>query len=112
MYHSLNCNFQLKLKYEIIKTRRELVDAVTAAVKTLHSYTLPETIAFNVMGGSSAYMQWVRDATISDANYISKAEADPNADSGTDSSSVIPIAQENEGKRGGGSGGSDGEGRA
>ncbi len=49
------------------QTRRSLVDEVSAAIKAMHSYTLPESIALDVSGGSAAYMQWVRDQTAASA---------------------------------------------
>jgi hypothetical protein len=39
------------------------VDAVTAAVKELHSYEVPESIAVDVTAGSPAYLDWVREST-------------------------------------------------
>ncbi|KAJ1441529.1 YjeF N-terminal domain-containing protein [Ochromonadaceae sp. CCMP2298] len=47
----------------MIKTRKSLVNAVTEAVKQLHSYDVPESIALDVSGGSAEYLQWVRDST-------------------------------------------------
>jgi len=47
----------------MIKTRKQLVPAVTQAVKQLHPYEVPETIALDVVGGNDKYLQWVRDET-------------------------------------------------
>lgn len=47
----------------MIKTRKQLVPAVTQAVKQLHPYEVPETIALDVVGGNDRYLQWVRDET-------------------------------------------------
>jgi hypothetical protein len=39
------------------------VEEVTAAVRGLHSYEVPESIAFDVAAGSAAYLDWVRQST-------------------------------------------------
>ena len=45
----------------IIKTSRARLDALTAAVKELHSYTVPEVIAFDLLeAGNQDYLAWVR----------------------------------------------------
>jgi len=36
---------------------------VSAAIKALHSYELPEAIAVHVIGGSAAYLDWVIKST-------------------------------------------------
>jgi periplasmic divalent cation tolerance protein len=45
------------------KTRTALLDALTARVLELHSYTTPQVVAVPIVGGSEAYMQWMRDET-------------------------------------------------
>jgi periplasmic divalent cation tolerance protein len=47
----------------VVKTREELLAKVVDAVKSLHSYTVPETIALPVVGGASPYLSWVREET-------------------------------------------------
>ncbi len=47
----------------IIKTKKSLVSEVTQAVKSLHSYKVPETIAFPVVGGNAEYVDWVKAST-------------------------------------------------
>jgi len=54
------------------------VDAVTLAVKELHSYDVPESIAVDIQGGNQDYLQWVRDATAS-------SSAGSSSDGGIDS---------------------------
>ena len=49
-----------------IKTRRRLLPALAARVRTLHPYEVPEWIALDVEA-SSAYAAWLRDATGADA---------------------------------------------
>lgn len=47
----------------VIKTRRALVEKLTARVKELHSYTVPEVIAADIVGGNPDYLAWVADST-------------------------------------------------
>ncbi len=47
----------------VIKTRAALLDALTARVRALHPYTLPEVIALPISGGSEPYLAWVRAET-------------------------------------------------
>jgi periplasmic divalent cation tolerance protein len=46
-----------------IKTRRDLYDAVEAAIKELHPYQTPEILAVPVVAGSEAYLTWLREQT-------------------------------------------------
>lgn len=46
-----------------IKTVRERLDAVQAAVLKAHPYELPELLVVDCDGGSAAYLEWVRQAT-------------------------------------------------
>jgi len=43
----------------VIKTRSSLVDEVTAAVRSVHSYDLPEVLAVPVTGGDPEYLAWI-----------------------------------------------------
>lgn len=45
------------------KTRSELLPELTAYVKENHSYNVPETIAAGIVGGSGAYLDWLREST-------------------------------------------------
>lgn len=47
----------------IVKTREHLLANLVQAVKELHSYTVPETISIPILGGSEAYMNWIREET-------------------------------------------------
>jgi uncharacterized protein involved in tolerance to divalent cations len=47
----------------IIKTRRELADAVIAAIKAEHPYEVPEIIALPVIAGHAPYLDWVYGET-------------------------------------------------
>ncbi len=43
----------------IMKTRKDLFEKVTEAVKTLHSYEVPEILALPIIDGSKAYLSWL-----------------------------------------------------
>lgn len=47
----------------LIKTRAELVDALTAAIVELHPYEVPEVIALPILEGHAPYLEWVLAAT-------------------------------------------------
>lgn len=48
----------------VCKSRRPLLDELTARVKAIHSYTVPEIIALPVVAGLAAYLDWLNDATM------------------------------------------------
>lgn len=45
----------------IIKTRKELFNALEKHVRSLHSYSVPEIIALPLVAGSAPYLNWLRD---------------------------------------------------
>ncbi len=47
----------------IAKTRRELFEALLKKVKELHSYSVPEIIAFSIVEGSKEYLDWLKEVT-------------------------------------------------
>lgn len=47
----------------MIKTTRQQVAAIRARLGELHPYELPEFVVIDVADGSSAYLDWVRQAT-------------------------------------------------
>jgi periplasmic divalent cation tolerance protein len=47
----------------VIKTRGERFAAVEKRVRELHSYATPEVIALPIVGGSQAYLNWLRVST-------------------------------------------------
>lgn len=46
----------------ILKTREDLLDALTARVRELHSATVPEVIALPILGGNPDYLRWIDDS--------------------------------------------------
>lgn len=47
----------------VLKSRTEVYEALEAAVKTHHSYDVPEIIALPILQGSSEYLSWIREMT-------------------------------------------------
>lgn len=52
----------------IIKTRKDLFNALEKRVRALHSYSVPEVIALPVVAGSAGYLGWLRDQVESPVN--------------------------------------------
>ncbi|MCC8996658.1 MAG: divalent-cation tolerance protein CutA [Nitrosomonas sp.] len=46
-----------------IKTRKQHHDRVEQLIKMMHPYELPEIIMVPIIGGSTAYLQWINDET-------------------------------------------------
>lgn len=46
----------------LIKTLSSAVESVFSAIKELHSYELPESIAVSVDDGSAEYLKWVAES--------------------------------------------------
>ena len=49
----------------LIKSRSELFEELSLAIKRLHSYKVPEIIAIPIVKGSADYMNWLVANTIS-----------------------------------------------
>lgn len=47
----------------VIKTRLEHLPEIEASLRELHSYEVPEVIALPIVGGSSAYLEWLTAQT-------------------------------------------------
>ncbi|HWP56424.1 MAG TPA: divalent-cation tolerance protein CutA [Candidatus Acidoferrales bacterium] len=43
----------------MIKTRRDLFDALKAKIQKEHSYSVPEIIALPIVEGNAGYLQWL-----------------------------------------------------
>ncbi len=43
----------------IIKSRRDLFDALRTEISKIHSYELPELIAIPIVDGSESYLTWL-----------------------------------------------------
>ena len=47
----------------LLKTRPELVEAVVARIKQLHSYSVPCVVQWPIVGGNPDYIRWVENET-------------------------------------------------
>ena len=47
----------------IAKTRRALVERLTARVKALHSYSCPCVVALPIVGGNPDFLSWIEEET-------------------------------------------------
>jgi periplasmic divalent cation tolerance protein len=47
----------------IVKTKKSMAEATIAAIKSLHSYDLPEIIALPIVAGYAPYLAWVHAET-------------------------------------------------
>ncbi len=48
----------------LLKTRRELFEALAARVKALHAYELPCVVAWPITAASAEYVAWIRARTL------------------------------------------------
>ena len=46
----------------VLKTQASLVEMVTAKVKSLHSYDVPEVIALPIIAGNKDYLNWINES--------------------------------------------------
>ncbi len=47
----------------IVKTQKSLFDALSAKVKEIHSYEVPEIIALPIIEGAEDYLKWLKEST-------------------------------------------------
>jgi periplasmic divalent cation tolerance protein len=47
----------------LLKSRTVLFEKVVAMVTSIHSYSLPEVIAFPITMGAAPYLAWIRETT-------------------------------------------------
>ncbi len=45
----------------LIKTASHLLDDVTALIRKIHSYDVPEVVAVPIIGGNEEYLKWLRE---------------------------------------------------
>ena len=48
----------------IIKTTAENAEKVTAKIKEMHHYEVPEIVFFDINGGSSDYLNWITESLL------------------------------------------------
>jgi len=49
----------------LIKTRMPLFEQVEGKIREIHSYEVPEIVAIPITRGSEAYLNWLRESTLS-----------------------------------------------
>ena len=64
----------------IVKTMREEYEAVSATIRELHSYELPEILAFDVALGDPAFLEWLEASTDKTAVFADDDEDDEDDD--------------------------------
>jgi periplasmic divalent cation tolerance protein len=45
-----------------LKARRDMFELAAAVIGALHSYEVPEILAFDVVAGSEAYLRWIEES--------------------------------------------------
>lgn len=58
----------------IIKTLESEFEGVEATIKELHSYELPEILAFNVTRGEKNFLGWISNSVDKDAEFSDEEE--------------------------------------
>ena len=58
----------------IIKTLEGEFEGVEATIKELHSYELPEILAFNVTRGEKSFLGWISNSVDKDAEFSDEEE--------------------------------------
>lgn len=53
----------------VIKTEADEFEAVAATIRELHSYELPEILAFNVAKGDARFLAWIAGAVDKNAMF-------------------------------------------
>ncbi len=46
----------------LMKTRRDLFDRLCERVRELHSYEVPEVVAFPIVAGNPEYLDWIEES--------------------------------------------------
>ena len=67
----------------VIKTLAEEFDGVSATIRELHSYELPEILSFPIAQGEANFLEWIRSSVDKQADFSDEAEeelsyADPD----------------------------------
>ncbi|HEX2642589.1 MAG TPA: divalent-cation tolerance protein CutA [Thermoanaerobaculia bacterium] len=58
----------------IIKTLEGEFEGVEATIKELHSYELPEILAFNVTRGEKSFLDWISNSVDKEAEFSDEEE--------------------------------------
>jgi periplasmic divalent cation tolerance protein len=66
----------------VIKTLEQEYEAVEATVQELHSYELPEILAFRVSRGEARFLDWIAQSLDKSAEFADDEEDDEQAPQG------------------------------
>lgn len=58
----------------IIKTQEAEFEGVSETIRELHSYELPEILAFNVSKGEKNFLEWIAGSVDKDADFSDEEE--------------------------------------
>jgi periplasmic divalent cation tolerance protein len=58
----------------VIKTLEEEFEGVSATIRELHSYELPEILSFHVTRGEANFLDWIRSSVDKHADFSDEAE--------------------------------------
>lgn len=58
----------------IVKTLEEEFEAVAATIRELHSYELPEVLAFNVGRGEQSFLDWIKSSVDKEAEFADEED--------------------------------------
>jgi periplasmic divalent cation tolerance protein len=62
----------------VIKTLEEEYDGIAATIHELHSYELPEILAFPVRRGDLRFFDWIADSVDKSAEFSDEEELEPH----------------------------------
>ncbi len=60
----------------IIKTMKTEYEAVSAAIQELHSYDLPEILAFDIAEGEAGFLDWIAGSVDKEAEFGDEDEGE------------------------------------
>ena len=58
----------------IVKTLEDEFEGIAATIRELHSYELPEILAFNAGRGEQRFLEWIASSVDKDAEFAEEAE--------------------------------------
>lgn len=58
----------------VVKTLKSEFEGVSATIRELHSYELPEILSFNVACGESHFLDWIRSSVDKQADFSDELE--------------------------------------
>jgi len=68
----------------IVKTTDAEFDAVAATIRELHTYELPEILAFPVERGDASFLRWIAESVDKDADFADDDDDDEDGEDDED----------------------------